>query len=1403
MKKILGLDLGTNSIGWALIEKDDEKKEGKILGMGSRIIPLGEDKTNFEQGLALTRNADRRRYRGSRRLNKRYKLRRNKLIYILNELGMLPDFIKWEGDFPPSEKLQTLNIKPIAKKNKQLNALEFFELRKNAIYNKVEDLKDFGRILYNLNQLRGYAGGSDDDENDKKAKNDEIQEEGIIKKYEVIVDKVKIKTKPKEVGKIKSKRKKDEGKEIPQYEVTVENSVGEEYKGVTILDFLKENEEVELSMTVRRKKTGEITSVYFSLPKKSNWRINFEKLENEFKEKNEPHISELFYEKLQKNPWERIRNNVILRSRYKREFDAIWDQQAKYYPILNGTPEDKLKNIVNYIFPGKKESQEKLRNQALKEGLKYIIKEMIIYYQRPLKPQLKLISNCRFEKELKVIPQSHPLFQEYKIWQQINNLSINTVTEVDGKKQYTDNPLTKEQKEILYEYLQEHKEISHKSIRSKFHLKDKVDFLNGLHFKAKLKGNDTKITIKKALGEELFNKFELNNINNLIDFWRILYNWLKDDSIVFDMKKYEKQPEDYQVYNPNSDNEYDINSERNSTIRKFLERNGNTYDNDFIIKISKIRFKRSYGALSSKAINNVLPIMQAGKYFKNEIDENLKIKISKIKNGESDDLIDDSLREHYLKYPDCFDGGGLMSSYAIMLYYGKHTAEEYDGINDYHQIKTYEQLKKEDPENSDKYTLRNPIVEQITNETLQVIKSIWKQYKVKPDEIRIELARELKNNAEERNKMFSSILKKEKENKRIKEKLIEIGVPLTLSNIEKYKLWEEQNYISPYTLNEIKPIPLSKLFSDNDYQVDHIIPKSRFFDDSLTNKVICETNVNQDKGNRTAWEYMSISPNIDNYIEHVNKTFYGRKRKNLLLKEIPKNFVERQIKDTQYISIKVKEELGKIVGTENVKTSTGAVTDYLKQHWKLNDKFKEITKDRYELMGKMCDENWIEYITDKDGKKCLNIKKWSKRFDHRHHALDALVVACTEQSHIQRLNNLNKELQKWLKENKDKIKENFTGNDEELLLEFISLSKENREQIIKQMPSFRQVDIPWNNFPNEAIKNVELINISHKPKPQILIQKHIKTGEEYLRIRGSLHDETFYGKDETYRLPLSKLADKKDIVKFIDNKVISNQIKNILKEHLKKYNNDVKEAFSEEGIFKFNENRKHPIKSIRVRYAKEGSGEVKLLPLDKKNYPDNSIFVKTGGNYCFAISEKDGNRKYGILSFYDAVSLINESMKNGNKNIEQIIKEYFQNDHETTKGCKLLFTLSQFDLVYLPKQDEENIPVRENDEGFIEYWNNVDRKRLFKVVKISGNKCYFVQQNVSQEIVYKNPTTSKVYSEFGSEHGCSPYIYIKEDDTFHQNNQLNKMFKSNIVLIQKHCIRLKVDRLGNIKPDMY
>ena len=114
MKKILGLDLGTNSIGWAQINLDFKSKKGEILGIGSRIIPMdAAEMGKFDAGQSISQTANRTGFRGTRRLYQRDNLRRERLHRVLNILNLLPehysesiDFEKKLGQFKPNTEVK-------------------------------------------------------------------------------------------------------------------------------------------------------------------------------------------------------------------------------------------------------------------------------------------------------------------------------------------------------------------------------------------------------------------------------------------------------------------------------------------------------------------------------------------------------------------------------------------------------------------------------------------------------------------------------------------------------------------------------------------------------------------------------------------------------------------------------------------------------------------------------------------------------------------------------------------------------------------------------------------------------------------------------------------------------------------------------------------------------------------------------------------------------------------------------------------------------------------------------------------------------------------------------------------------------------------------------------------------
>ena len=756
---------------------------------------------------------------------------------------------------------------------------------------------------------------------------------------------------------------------------------------------------------------------------------------------------------------------------------------------------------------------------------------------------------------------------------------------------------------------------------------------------------------------------------------------------------------------------------------------------------------------------------------------------------------------------------------------------------------------------------------------MQVVKSLWKQYHLNPEDldIRVELARDLKNSAKEREKIYKGQTDNRRTNEIIKKRLIELNQEVNDRNIELYKiwsrqenaydekgvlltrpkyknansptkeeiekmrLWEEQHYISPYTL---APIPLSKLFSpERLYDIDHIIPKSRYFDDSMANKVVCESIINEEKDNRTAWEYISqqnskykiLSP--EKYLDHINKIFFGQKKRNLLAEKIPSNPVARQLKDTQYISMAVKDELAKIVGSEHVKSSTGGVTDYLRSQWGLKKMFMEITESRFKQM-ELWDLNedgnpkepWVRKGFDKSTQKNVyEIKGWSKRFDHRHHAIDALVVALCNEKYIKRLNDLNKYFQDELSKHKDII----PSVDEESIEEsFFKLSKDKREKIMLEIESSRKFDVPFDDLVLKAKRFLESMIVSQKPKDKLAVKEDL-FGKTQLKIRAALHQETYYGKTngrDTKTIDISALK-AKDIPQIIDN-VLRREID----AHRKKYET-MKEAFTGEGLIAFNESRfqtknktaqKPPVYKVKVWYSNKEKETGNLQPL----YGDEAKkTVLTGDNYMFVIMEKKGKRVYDIVSLYDSVALANEYIKQGVANIDTIKKNicddvriYNNANGMETKADHVLFYLQQNDLVYMPKENDEILRLTSSEikDWLSENNNKADfAKRLYKVVKFTGKDCFFIPNNYAKEISlpreltdneikllkeqYKDkpiPKKELNYIEFGTYSNCTP---LEMNELFTSLMREGKKYKGEKPRkIQDYCVKIKTDWLGNV-----
>src|SRR5690606_19059139 len=261
------------------------------------------------------------------------------------------------------------------------------------------------------------------------------------------------------------------------------------------------------------------------------------------------------------------------------------------------------------------------------------------------------------------------------------------------------------------------------------------------------------------------------------------------------------------------------------------------------------------------------------------------------------------------------------------------------------------------------------------------------------DEIRIELARELKKNAKERAEMTTNINASKIAHEKIFKLLqTEFGVKNpTRNDIIRYRLYEELKNRGYKDLYTDTYIPREILFSKQ-VDIEHIIPQSKLFDDSFSNKTIVYRKDNLDKGNKTAFDYISGKyGNTEDYENRI-KSLYDAYQKNkeegiskakyqkLLKKEseIGDGFIERDLRESQYIAKKAKEMLFKI--TRSVVSTSGSITDRLREDWDLVNVMKELNLPKYRALG------LTEMQERKFGQEVEIIKDWTKRNDHRHHA---------------------------------------------------------------------------------------------------------------------------------------------------------------------------------------------------------------------------------------------------------------------------------------------------------------------------------------------------------------------------------------------------------------------------------
>lgn len=1135
MKKILGLDLGTNSIGWAVVnEAEKAGEQSSIVKLGVRVNPLTVDElTNFEKGKSITTNADRTLKRSMRRNLQRYKLRRENLIEILKSNDFISD-------------------DTILSENGNRTTFETYRLRAKAATEEIT-LAEFARVLLMINKKRGYKSS-------RKAKNTE--EGQLIDGMEIAKRLYNENLTP---GQFSLELLKNGKKYLPDFyrsdlqtEFDKVWDVQKRFYPEILTDDLKENLQGKNKTQswaicqkpfgiegVKRRTKGNEQKVenYSWRVKALSEQMDLEELAIVLQEINgqinnasgylgdiSDRSKELYFNhqtvgqyqmaQLDKNPNYSLKNQVFYRQDYLNEFEAIWETQARFH-------------------------------KELTSELKKEIRDVVIFYQRPLKSQKGLISFCEFEsrqieveiegkKKIKTVgnrvcPKSSPLFQEFKIWQRLNDVEVSGMIvpiqqhDLFGfAKDYTygKRRLQQEEKERLFAELNYKEKLSKAEVLKMLFPKQKEVDMN---FK-ELDGNRTQADLFKAyqtISEmsghdvgDLSKKSATDMFGCISDIFGTIGINTEILSFNSDLegKEFEQQPMFrlwHLLYSFEGDNSA-IGNEK--LIEKLHDTFG--FEKEYAAVLANVVFKDAgdYSSLSTKAIRKILPHLKDG------------------------------------------------NDYSV--------ACEYAGYRHSKQSLTKEEILNKDlkdrlellPRNS----LRNPVVEKILNQMINVVNGIVSEYG-KPDEIRIELARELKKSAKEREELSKSI----NETTRLHEELVkklqnEFGLShVSRNDIIRYKLYNELESNGYKTLYTNTYIPREKLFS-KEFDIEHIIPQAKLFDDSFSNKTLEARQANLDKSNTTAFDFVATKygdefangeykTRIENLYKDgkISKT----KRDKLLMKEadIPSGFINRDLRDSQYIAKKAREILEELV--RFVVPTTGSITDRLREDWQLVDVMQELNWDKYDKLG------MTEIIEGRDGQRIRRIKDWTKRNDHRHHAMDALTIAFTKRSFIQYLNNLNARVQKGV--------DDWIDLDN---VEFADLSKEDKTKAvyaIEKKELYRDnhgklrfnPPMPLNEFRTEAKRQLENTLISIKAKNKVVTRninvskKKSGAGKKVqLTPRGQLHLETIYGSSKRYETKEEKVNASFDVEKI--KTVASKRYREALLSRLNQFGGDAKKAFT-------------------------------------------------------------------------------------------------------------------------------------------------------------------------------------------------------------------------------------------------
>ncbi len=1311
--KILGIDLGTNSLGWSVLQSTDDKfKKLKLFDKG---VVLFDEGVILEKGNEKSKASERTGYRAARRLIFRRKLRKYNTLKVLARHNMTPLSID------EVEQWRSSNFSRYPKNKEFINWLRTddkinknpYYLRAKAVHEKLNDW-ELGRAFYHLAQRRGFLSN-------RLEKNKNKNEKGQVKESIAFITKQIEKAGAKSLGEyfwqLYQQDRHDENNKIRKQYLGRKEHYLQEFESICKVQELPD----ELCKSLKK-------AIFYQRPLKSQKAV----VGNCVFEPRKPRmpISHPLFETFRM--WSFI-NNIKIQTPYDEDMRFLTEEEKhKIIPLFENAPSKK---------------SFKFADIANKLVLTEHKKAKTAYYKSKKAEKAHYLFNFDLKQTVSSSPVT-ALFKKYLGEDWNTKIYSYTVARPNGEKinktaDFHDIwhvMFTFDDEEKLRDYFENKLKLAPETTDKLVEYNLPAGYAS-LSFKAVSKilpflkegfTYDKAVLLAKIpeiLGSEIWYVAEnknkiINKINQIFEKKSTRQKIIAAvNSTIYQIHKEQiNEPIAYESF-------LRENMEKNfgkKTFQKLIETEG------VLQTATNLLEKRlQYQSIEQQIIKQETIEQQLKNYLKTEFN---------VSDKDLNKLYHPSMMDKYTRQPTAADGKRYLGSPII------------DSIKNPVMMRSMHLLRK----------LVNTLLTKgiVDNETV----------------VHIELARDL-NDANKRAAIRKYQQEREKENKNYESEIKEIfhknGINRNVSkdDIKRYRLWKEQNEISIYTGNTIS---LHELFDGSKYDIEHTVPRSQSYDNSLANLTITESRINREiKRNKLASElenFDEIKLRLEPWIKNVeNLQNKINQLKNKTKSAVTKEERDKLIQNRHYLNLKKEYWEKKIQNftiteiTNSFKYSqlndTRLITKYARAYLKsVFDKVHVVNGSMVALYRKV----WG--LQDENEEK--------SRANHIHHALDATVIAAMTRHVYNKLaeawhsleNNKIKEGKQLIRETKpwDTFTEDIMNLHKNTLIyhDFRDILPKHAKKKIRNRSTiqYRKVE----QLPKDILKLIEKGVYKEGINYRVTIQNGKKIYEIPMfaqgdTARGVLHRETYYGaiaqKDEYGKIIKDKEGKiKVDYVKriYVDDinktddadKIVDPAIRTIVKRDIQK-RNEINEKLKNinEQLKKTTEDKEKELLEEKNKLEKEKNNLFKL-PTKKGGYiPIKKVRIKTRVKQPLPnfkkhrdLSAQEYKQWYYVeneenyaMAFYEGVNNKGKIVREFEmvKNIEAA--HYFKRSQQEYRKEHTLVPeqKNNLPLKYILKKGMSVLFYKENPNELLDLTTEELTKRLYIITQL-GSQVYFI-----------------------------------------------------------------------------